>query len=230
MANRSPAATYLPFPLAFQPFISGAVLLLCARFEEFLRDVITYALDQNGKATPPINLHDLPQSLQVHIVQQNMVAALQKTRYGTDRPDHVRLSESMTMARHYVAGRIWSDYAIDTGGNPGVETVGSLMKLIGVEAPWQKIGQEFKTHYAAPAILGTTNRVVVKPQDELRQLLKSRNTVAHSGSHLTISTSDVRFYVDFVDQLSGWIYTVVQRHIQDLAKSMGRIPANWNPM
>ncbi|MFG3516661.1 HEPN domain-containing protein [Streptomyces bobili] len=230
VALRRPAATQLPTSLTFQPFISGAIVLLCARFEEFLRDVITYSLDQHGQASPPLTLTDLPQTLQVHIVQQNMTAALQRVRYGSERPDHVRLSESLTMAKHYVAGRIWSDYAIDTGGNPGVETVTSLMKLIGVEAPWQKIGQEFSTTYIAPAIPGTARRAAVKPQDELKQILQSRNTVAHSGSHLTISTADVRFYVDFTAQLSGWIYSVVQQHVEDLAKSKGRIPATWNPL
>ncbi|MEU7122136.1 HEPN domain-containing protein [Streptomyces zaomyceticus] len=230
IASRSSAVSYLPFRLSIQPFIAGSVVLLCARFEEFLRDSITYALEQHGRAVPPISLTDLPSALQVHIVQQNMTAALQSKRYGAARPDHLRLSESLTMANHYVAGRIWSDYAIDTGGNPGPDTVAALMKLVGVEGPWKKITQEFNKAYQMPSISGLTNRVVGDPQDQLRQIVRARNTVAHSGAHLTISTSDVRFDVDFISQLSGWIYSVLQGHVEGFARKNGRVPAGWNPL
>ncbi|MFB6855873.1 HEPN domain-containing protein [Streptomyces sp. NPDC056341] len=230
VGTKSAITSYLPFKLTVQPFISGAVVLLCARFEEFLRDAITYALDQHGKATPPILLVDLPESLQVHIVQQNMTAALQKTRYGMDRSEQLRLSESIVMARHYVAGRIWSDYAIDTGGNPGPETVATLMKLLGIDAPWQKVTREFERNYQSPQVPGTANRTVGKPQEQLRQIVQARNTAAHSGSHLPFSTADVRFDVDFMSQLSGWIYSVIRSHVDTFAQKSGRTPASWNPM
>ncbi|MFI6941943.1 HEPN domain-containing protein [Streptomyces sp. NPDC050418] len=229
IASRSSAVSYLPFKLSIQPFISGAVVLLCARFEEFLRDSVTYALDQHGGATPPISLTDLPNALRVHIVQQNMMAALQRNRYGVERSDQVRLAESLIMAQHYVAGRIWSDYAVDTGGNPGPDTVATLMKLIGVEAPWQKVGKEFTDNYQAPNIPGAINRSTGKPQDQLRQIVQARNTVAHSGTHLAFSTADVRFDVDFIAQLSGWIYGVLQKHVEEFAVMNGRVPAIWNP-
>ncbi|MFD0735053.1 HEPN domain-containing protein [Planotetraspora mira] len=227
--TRNPSLTYLPNTLTYQPFVSAAIVLLCARFEEFLRDAISYALDQYSKSSPPIQLTDLPENVQLHIVQQNMSAALQGRRHGVERSTTVRLSESLRMAHHYVAKRIWSDYAIDTGGNPGPDTVSGLLKLVGVNDVWNRINQDFSQNYTAPQIPGLTRRVIGNPQRELRRIVDVRNSVAHSGAHVPVSSAEVRLDVSFVEHLSGAIYDILQAEADAQCNRLGRTPAPWNP-
>ena len=57
------------------PLLAGAVVLLCARFEEFLKDVVVYALERHSYSLPPLTLWDLPENMQVHLIARNLNSA-----------------------------------------------------------------------------------------------------------------------------------------------------------
>ncbi|MEW1667664.1 HEPN domain-containing protein [Streptomyces albidoflavus] len=224
---RHPSLTYFPHRITVNPLLSGAVVLLCARFEEFLKNVITYSLERYAQATPPLQLTDLPELLQVQIVHQSMHAALQKNRHGQSRAPRDRLRDGLTMARHFVSGNIRADHAIETGGNPGPETLKTLMKLVGVPDPWRMLRDECNIKYTHPTIVGMVNTQVGDPYDRLDKIIAMRNKVAHSGSHITSSSAEIRFDVDFVGQLSGWIYEVLKQHVENFTVGKGHSPAVW---
>ncbi|MDQ0789202.1 HEPN domain-containing protein [Streptomyces sp. B3I8] len=211
------------------PLLAGAVVLLCARFEEFLKDVVSYALERHGYSQPPLTLWDLPEKLQIQLISKNMAAALQGNRHGSIRPPVERITEGVAAAKRFVNGVISAEHAIDTGGNPGPETVAGLLKLVGVDAPWKKVADHLQTNYVAPTGHGLGLISMGHPEERLRQIINLRNIVAHSGASIPASPDEIRFNVDFLSQLSNSIYAVLKEQVGDFARSLGRVPANWNP-
>ena len=222
-----PALSYLAHRPMASPLLAGAVVLLCARFEEFLKDVVVYALERHGYSQPPLALWDLPEDMQIHLIAESLNAAAQATRHGTRRPAPLRISESLAAAREVVNGVISAEYAIDTGGNPGSETVKALMKIAGVTEPWKKVSDHLSASYVAPTIPGVSTSTIANPANQLDELIKLRNTVAHSGTSIPAPSSEIRFDVDFLRQLSNSIYDVLKTHVDTFCASSGRTPAVW---
>ena len=222
-----PALSYLANRPMASPLLAGAVVLLCARFEEFLKDVVVYALERHGYSQPPLTLWDLPEDMQIYLIARNLNAAAQATRHGTKRSASLRISESLAAARGVVDGVISAEYAIDTGGNPGSETVTALMRIAGVREPWKKISDHFIASYVAPTIPGVSTSTIAEPARQLDELIKLRNIVAHSGSSIPAPSSEIRFDVDFLRQLSNSIYDVLKIHIGTFCASSGGMPAVW---
>ncbi|WP_354395772.1 HEPN domain-containing protein [Streptomyces atratus] len=226
---RDPAMSYLKYRPDPSPLLAGAVVLLCARFEDFIKEVIAYALERHTLCDPMITLWDLPESLQVHLISRNLNAALQGTRHGVLRTPAQRINEGVTAAQHVVDGNIRAEHAIETGGNPGPETVADLMKLVGVERPWKTITNVFQSSYVAPTSPTLNGITVGKLEERLRQLVNLRNIVAHSGSSIPASSADIRFDIDFLRQLSTAIYDVLRNQVIEYSNSLGRKPAPWSP-
>ncbi|MEU1862088.1 MULTISPECIES: HEPN domain-containing protein [Streptomyces] len=225
---RDPALSYLPYRPTPSPLLAGAVVLLCARFEEFIKDVIRYALERHNYAAPPITLWDLPQELQIRLISKNLTTALEGKRYGIQRQAGDRIAEGLTAANHVISGMIHAEYAIETGGNPGPETVKALMQLVGLKDPWKEITENFNANYKTPLLPSLAGIDVGKLEERLRQLLNSRNVVAHSGASIPVSSNEIRFDVHFMSQLSISIYEVLKKHVQEFASTAGRTPGHWN--
>ncbi|WP_406440581.1 HEPN domain-containing protein [Streptomyces sp. NBC_00631] len=227
---RDPALTYLAGPRPNSgPLLAGAIVLLCARFEEFIKDVVTYALERHNYANPPVLLWDLPEDVQVRLVSRNLTAALEVNRHGRSREPAERISDGVGAAQALTVGKIEAQFAINTSGNPGPETVKDLMRLAGVESPWRAISRHFDSTYVMPIVSGLSNPVVGGLEQRLRQILKVRNIIAHSGATIPSSSAEIRFNVDFLSQLSDSIYDVLKETIENIARSTGRQPASWNP-
>ncbi|MEV6998524.1 HEPN domain-containing protein [Streptomyces sp. NPDC093982] len=224
---RHPAFSYLPQRPTPGPILAGAVVLLCARFEEFVKDVITYALEQHQEADPSLLLSDLPEQLQVLLISKNMTAALQAKRFGRPRSPADRLRDGLTVAQDMIQGRINAGKAIETGGNPGPDTVADLMKLVGVAKPWAEIAKYFDVNYKTPINPELAGIAVGDLQERLRELVGLRNVVAHSGARIPSSPAEIRFNVHFTRYLATAIYHVLKDHVDAYVRSVGRIPGAW---
>ncbi|MET8688898.1 HEPN domain-containing protein [Streptomyces sp. NPDC004732] len=226
---RHPAFSYLPDRPSPSPILAGAVVLLCARFEEFIKDVVTYALERHGDATPTLILSDLPEQLQILLISKNMTAALQAKRFGRSRTSTDRISDGLSAARDVIAGKINAEHAIETGGNPGPDTVTELMKLVGVERPWSQISTHFDAHYSPPVRPELSGIAVGNLQERLRELVNLRNIVAHSGASIPRSPAEIRFDVHFTRHLAEAIYLALKENVENYARSAGRVPGVWTP-
>ncbi|MEU8959547.1 HEPN domain-containing protein [Streptomyces sp. NPDC048518] len=224
---RHPAFSYLSQRPTPGPILAGAVVLLCARFEEFVKDVVTYALEQHQEADPNLLLWDLPEQLQVLLISKNMTAALQAKRFGRPRSPADRLKDGLDVAQDIVQGRINAGKAIETGGNPGPDTVADLMKLVGVAKPWAEIAKYFDARYTPPASPELAGIAVGDLQERLRELVGLRNVVAHSGARIPSSPAEIRFNVHFTRHLASAIYHVLKEHVDAYVRSVGRIPGVW---
>ncbi|RPK78780.1 hypothetical protein EES45_17050 [Streptomyces sp. ADI97-07] len=226
---RHPAFSYLPDRPTPSPILSGAVVLLCARFEEFIKDVVVYALERHGDASPTLMLWDLPEQLQILLISKNMTAALQSRRFGKSRDSADRINDGLSTARMIIAGKINAGHAIETGGNPGPETVSELMKLVGVDKPWPQISKRFEDKYIPPTNPELSGMAVGNLQERLRELLHLRNVVAHSGAHISPSPAEIRFDVYVTRYLAEAIYQVLKEYVETYARSIGRLPGAWAP-
>ncbi|MFJ9687313.1 HEPN domain-containing protein [Streptomyces bacillaris] len=224
---RHPAFSYLPQRPTPGPILAGAVVLLCARFEEFVKDVVTYALEQHQEASPNLILWDLPEQLQVLLISKNMTAALQGKRFGRPRNPADRIRDGLAAAQDIVQGRISAGRAIETGGNPGPDTVADLMKLVGVAKPWAEITKSFDADYEDPINPDLAGIAVGDLQERLRELVGLRNVVAHSGTRIPSSPAEIRFDVHFTRHLASAIYHVLKEHVDAYVRSVGRIPGVW---
>ncbi|MEU4465272.1 HEPN domain-containing protein [Streptomyces sp. NPDC024017] len=224
-----PSLSYLRHRLDPSPLLAGAVVLLCARFEEFLKEIIAYALERHSLCDPPMTLWDLPENVQVHLISKSLNAALQGIRHGEPRTPSQRITEGVEAAKHVVGGNIKAEHAIETGGNPGPKTVAELMKLVGVDNAWKRITEHFDASYTAPTLPTISTIAVGKLEDRLGQIMRLRNIVAHSGANIPSSPAEIRFNVAFLSQLSTSIYEVLKDHVQQYARSLGRQPAAWQP-
>ncbi|MGW2058095.1 HEPN domain-containing protein [Streptomyces sp. NPDC001840] len=224
---RHPAFSYLSQRPNPGPILAGAVVLLCARFEEFVKDVVTYALEQHQEASPNLLLWDLPEQLQVLLISKNMTAALQAKRFGRSRNPSDRLRDGLAAAQDIVQGQINAGKAIETGGNPGPDTVADLMKLVGVVKPWAEIAKSFDASYEDPVNPELAGIAVGDLQERLRELVGLRNVVAHSGARIPSSPAEIRFDVHFTRHLAFAIYHVLKEHVDAYVRSVGRIPGVW---
>jgi len=224
---RHPAFSYLSDRPNPAPITAGAVVLLCARFEEFLKDVIAYALERHGEADPALTLWNLPESLQILLLSKNMTAALQAKRFGRPRSHAERINDGLTAAQDIIAGRINAELAIETGGNPGPDTVSELMKLVGIEKPWSHIEKQFEVNYVSPVDPMLAGIALGGLQERLGALIGLRNEVAHSGTQISSSPAEIRFNVHFARHLANAIYDVLKKHVEDYARSIGRTPGIW---
>jgi hypothetical protein len=225
---RHPAFSYLSRRPTPGPILAGAVVLLCARFEEFIKDVVTYALEQHQEADPVLLLWDLPEQLQVLLISKNMTAALQAKRFGRSRNPGDRIRDGLAAAQDIVQGRINAGKAIETGGNPGPDTVADLMKLVGVTKPWAEIAKHFDAHYQPPVSPELAGIAVGDLQERLRELVGSRNVVAHSGARIPSTPAEIRFNVHFTRHLASSIYHVLKEHVDAYVRSVGRNPGVWS--
>ncbi|WP_369224161.1 HEPN domain-containing protein [Streptomyces sp. R39] len=225
---RHPSFSYLPKRPSTSPLLAGAVVLLCARFEEFVKDVVTYALEKHGEATPEFTLWDLPERLQLLLITKNMNAALQAKRFGKLRDQMDRINEGKVAAQGIATGKISAGQAIETGGNPGPDTVAELMKLVGVEKPWMQISKYFDAHYAEPTRVELSGIALGDLQERLGELVGLRNIVAHSGARIPSSPTDIRFNVHFTRHLADAIYQVLKDRVEEDARSSGRVPGQWS--
>ncbi|WP_148019427.1 HEPN domain-containing protein [Streptomyces sp. OR43] len=225
---RHPAFSYLPNRPNTSPLLAGAVVLLCARFEEFIKDVVTYALERHGEAAPEFLLWDLPERVQVLLITKNLNAALQAKRFGKLREPNERISDGKAAAEGIVAGKISAGHAIETGGNPGPDTVADLMKLTGVEKPWLQISRHFEAHYIEPRSVELSGMALGDLQERLGELVGLRNIVAHSGARIPSSPTEIRFNVHFARHLADAIYQVLKDQVESHARASGRVPAKWS--
>ncbi|GAA3488330.1 hypothetical protein GCM10018987_24130 [Streptomyces cremeus] len=192
-----------------------------------MKDVVTYALEQHQEADPNLLLWDLPEQLQVLLISKNMTAALQAKRFGRLRSPGDRLRDGLAVAQDITRGRINAGKAIETGGNPGPDTVADLMKLVGVTKPWNEIAKYFDAIYEPPASPELAGIAVGDLQERLRELVGLRNVVAHSGARIPSSPAEIRFDVHFTRHLAAAIHHVLKEHVDAYVRSVGRIPGAW---
>jgi hypothetical protein len=208
---------------------SGVIVLVVGRFEEFLKEEAERALAQYSKANPPVSRSQLSLELQLAIVRANLTGATRELVHGQRRPVSDRIRDLQAIASRVVNDEIWGNDAIDTASNPGPETVKSILKLLGLENPWDKIEANFIPNWISRQGKTPGLKAIPSAKAELESVLGWRNTVAHSRSTLPIGPSELDTCIAFLRELAKSIDEVVRDITDQIVMAASSIPGNWPP-
>lgn len=208
------------------PTVAGSIVLLVARFEEYLKEVVDQAFGQYASAQPPVLRTHLVEQVQLRIVSENFKTASRENIHGQQRSMRDRLNSIEAVAHKIVAGEIWGDDAVQTSGNPNSDTVKNLVKMLGIEPPWQRIDVAFQTIWQT-RLQTERRKIVPRAADELDSVLVWRNSVAHSSSSLPLGYQELDDARAFVHDLSAAIDQVVQSETDARIAACGSAPATW---
>lgn len=227
LSDRSAALSYTSVSLATMPsYISSGIVLLVARFEQFLKDAGRFAADQYGRATPAVRRSQLSDELQLAIIKSNMQAAMREKEHGVPRGIPVRIQHIHDVASRIAADRVWGDDVIETSGNPDSTTVKSILSLLGVGQPWDRLESEFRVHWSQREAVSLI-KSVPSARRELDSIVTWRHSVAHTSSLLPVSSGEFSDAVSFFMDLSTSIYDVLSSVTDAKISTCGCQPSAW---
>lgn len=224
----SAAFTYADIDIGvIKPCTSAVVLLLSARFEEYLRSAIESAIAQFTTASPPVNRTALSAELQLRILTSNIKSATQESVHGVRRDAAARIAAVTQVASRIVNYEIWGDDAIDTAGNPGRATVSNLLAMIGIQSAWVAIEAAFAINWRQRRIIDSALKQIPRAADELDTLMNWRNACAHTSAMLPLGERDLLDAVAYVGCLAETIDGIICREIDLMIVGCGSRPSSW---
>lgn len=206
----------------------STIVLLVARFEQFLKDIGLKALDRFALATPPVRRTDLDTKIQLTILSRNVNAALQKSRHGTARAETQRLADLQSVASNILKDEIWGGHAIETHSNPGTETVRELLSLLSISNPWVKLEEKFRGGWSATRLANPKLKAIPSAAAELTNIIGWRNIVAHTNSiPAGLRATELDDSQAFLLDLARAIDSVVSSHVARSIRGLKSRPATW---
>lgn len=184
----------------------GAVVLLVAAFENYLKESFSEALDDINTAKPPCNFAKLPIGLQTQAVWTGLDYAM-KGRPGDPSADRAsRLPSLLDTVRRINNGELIADAVAKTAGNPDSSTVKAIYKYVDYSSPFTKLKPSFDRAWGTP----TAQTFIV---DTLDTIVGRRHVVAHTASILNTSRADLASWKLFMDTLTGVMDPALERHV-----------------
>jgi hypothetical protein len=184
----------------------GAIVLLVAAFENYLKESFAEALADINKARPPCQFSKLPTALQAQAVWTGLEYAM-KGRPGEVSADKLtRLPNVLDTVRRINNGELIADAVAKTSGNPDSSTVKVIYKYLDYGSPFMKMKPSFDKAWGTP-----TAQTFI--QDTLDTIVGRRHVVAHTASILNTSRADLASWKRFVDTLTAVMDPVLERHV-----------------
>lgn len=178
---------------------SGLVVLLCGRFENFLKSVMRSFIEEiNASYTPfsrlPINLR-MTHFRHGAKVLQDSVPTARESGDSTGLFDLARRLASVSSEPFEAA---WEAFT-NTHSNPGPDTIKELMKNVGVTDLWDLIKTKTASHGDLRFALAT--------------FIEIRNECAHTGATASpLSPVDIVEYADKIEALSEALAATLLEH------------------
>jgi len=210
-----------------QPATAGSIVLIVGRFEQFMKDIGNKALDQYGRANPPLGRSSLSLPLQVKILSANISAAARRKEYGVTVADVDRIREIDRVANNIAEDKVWGDNAIETFSNPNSSTVQSILNLLGVPTPWLLLEAEFAGHWASVRTSEPQFKAIPHAQNELDSILTWRNGIAHTNTLPSVGHKELIETAAFFECLARAIDDVLQNHVNSVISAAGSSFAPW---
>jgi hypothetical protein len=178
---------------------SALVVLLCGRFENFLKAVMKSFIEEvNVSYVPfsalPINLRLSHFRHGAKVLQESVPAARESNDFSYLLDLSGRLA-SVAEGRFEAA---WEAFT-NTNANPGPDTIRDLMKNIGLLEFWPKLKARTSTHGDLSLALGS--------------FIAIRNECAHTGGSTSpLTPVDIIDYADMIEALSENLVALVLDH------------------
>jgi hypothetical protein len=193
----------------------GAVVLLVAAFENFIKKTIEEHLLILKTYSLNLSFEKLPVKMQIQSIFQTLEFAL-KGRPFQQAPDKIdRINDIDTACRQVISKTINPDAFIITGGNPNSKTIKSMFKDLGIDDIFTKIHSKFKVKWkndVASTFIA----------DKLDEIVNRRHIVAHTAETLNISRMDLNQYLKFIKITSQLIDAELASHVHNIRKNAAK--------
>ena len=198
-----------------QSSLNGSVLLLSAALEQFINDVILAFAQDIPNLVP--DYKDLPKKLR-DANEQMTGEALSIGRYRRRFSDYQRQSfvENLSNCQNGTGGYMINGEVLALHhSNMGPETLGQLTGRLGIENVWRQIvSTDYLKEWAKRENVEPTQS---HAQNQLKELIDTRNQIAHRVGVADPGPRVVRSFVDFERALARSLVAVLSNHADSLA-------------
>jgi hypothetical protein len=191
----------------------GAIVLMVAAFEGFLRDVFEERLDALGRAVDADSFERLPDRLQVaavyNLLEQTMHGAPGKP-VADQRKD--RLADIRAAAAAVADKCLLGSAFSSTASNPSAATVKRMFKQIDCNDVFRSVHWRFVQYWRSP-------QARAFPARQLDHLVNARHQVAHGENVLAWSRDDLRAAERLVRILARSLDDELRVHVNKIRRA-----------
>lgn len=187
----------------------GAIILMVAAFERFLRQLIEYYLDPLTRASCSVDFSSLPEKMQIYSIFTTLDYAMKGKPYMPRLNRLDRLQDIDSACRLVVSQRLNSDVFCDTGSNPNSKTIKEMFGNLGITDPFGRLQAQFETKW------GTSVAQTFIP-DKLDEIINRRHLVAHTADALNITRTDLRTASKFLRITAELLEKLIKSHIDNI--------------
>lgn len=184
----------------------GAVVIVVAALESYLKESIAEVLDRINNANPPCDFAKLPIDIQTRAVYTGLYAAMKPKPWDPIQDHQLRLPGVLLAVQRINKREIMSSEIADTAGNPNSAQVKSIFKIVGLPAVFSNVKPGFDAMWGTP----TATTFI---QNMLDTVVRMRHTVAHTASIRSISRTDIANWHRFLNTFVTVIDAALERHI-----------------
>lgn len=184
----------------------GSILLMVASFESFLSGVFIERIEYLGNKISAYQFDNLPEKLRVHNASATLDIATRKTIYGNSLTKSDRIQKMQDAASAVSQKKIVPRSFGETRANPSSETVKRLFKNIGLDNSMAQIRPVFDSLWGRPETQDFLS-------EKLDELIRKRNSIAHTATAMGTSRSDLLAYLRFLRHLATSVDQTLAKHI-----------------
>jgi hypothetical protein len=182
---------------------AGAIVLMVASFERFMRACIAEQLERLQGDPPPVSFNALPSALRVASVFEGLQFALKE---GAPAKKELRLGAVVHSANRISRGLLAIQALSDTKSNPNADRVAEVLRGIAIADPFAVLQPAFLTKWGAP-------EVATFCRDKLDEIVNRRHVTAHTGAAANLTRQYLVDASRFLDLLAETIEETVQAHV-----------------
>jgi hypothetical protein len=185
----------------------GAIVLMVAGFENFLREVIEENLSELTALPLRVDFNNLPDKIKVTSIFSSLENALKGPKFEVAPPKIDRLPTIDQVCRNIIAGIIDPSAFSSTGGNPNSKTVKSMFDNVGFNDIFTKITAKFIRRWGKQEAHSFIS-------DKLNEIVNHRHLVAHTASALNLGRAQLKESVKFLKILATVLDSELKSHIR----------------
>jgi RiboL-PSP-HEPN len=180
----------------------GAVVLMVAAFEQYLRALFAEHLSGLLGPPPPVLFGSLPEKLRVASVFHGLDYAMKGPLHGAVSGRAARLPEVVGTANRVAQGLVNVEALAQTRGTPDSAQVRSMCSNLALQDCFAVITPHFEVTWGTPV-------AATFVADKLDEIVGKRHLIAHTAAILNISRTDLNTWPGFLDAVAQALDTVL---------------------
>lgn len=185
---------------------AGALVLMVAAFEAFLRDLFEERVDEFANSKKAIRFQDLPEKMRIAAVYNTLRHAMDGVPGSPSRKQLDRIPDIVAAAQNVASNRLLGSSFSVTWGNPNPDRVKALFADVGRTAVFDEVRERFEKKWGAPVSRNFLS-------DYLKDIVDTRHKVAHGVSALGWSREDLRRAQRFLRHLASTLDDDLRMHL-----------------